>query len=154
MNSYWNGNGKHQEWVEKVVETVPNMYYTTNRYMNVFIAMNNVYYEIYNNGGYNIMFGCCKDDLKFIHRFIGKFNSKTAMKDFDYLEDKMNEVFEKPMDKDLSFENHGFWNECRKRKISMTEKTGGDWVYITCGTEENVKKEFELRKGCGFEVVE
>lgn len=154
MDTYWNGNGKYQEWVSKTSKMMPSMYYTDNRYMNVFIAMNNIYYEIYNNGGGNIMDGCYKDALSIIHGFIGKFNSRTAMKDFDYLEDKTNEVFEKLMDKDLSFENHGFWNEWRKRKISMTKQVGEDWLYITCGTEENVKKEFECRKNYGFEVVE
>jgi hypothetical protein len=153
MNSYWDGNGKHQDWVNKVSETMPDMYYTDNRYMNVFIAMSNIYYEIYNNGGGNIMDGCYKDALNFIHGFIGKFNSRTAMRDFGYLEDKTNAVFEKLMKEDLSFENYGFWNEWRKRKISMTEHVGEDWLYITCGTEDNVKKEFERRKNSGFEVV-
>ena len=153
MNTYWNSNGKYQEWADRVSETMPRMYYTDNKYMNVFIAMSNIYYEIYNNGGGNIMEGCYKDALKFIHGFIGKFNSRTAMKDFDYLEEKTNEVFEKLMDKDLSFENHGFWNEWKERKISMTKQVGENWIYITCGTEENVKKEFEIRKNYGFKEV-
>ena len=153
MNTYWNGNGKYQDWTDKVNETMPSMYDTDNKYMNIFIAMSNIYYEIYNNGGGNIMDGCYKNELKIIHEFIGKFNSRTAMKDFGYLEEKTNEVFEKLMDKDLSFENHGFWNEWRERKISMTEQVGEDWLYITCGTEDNVKKEFERRKNYGFSVV-
>lgn len=154
METYWNGNGKYQEWVDKINETMPSMYNTDNKYMNVFIAMSNIYYEIYNNGGGNIVDGCYTDSLKLIHRFIGKFNSRTAMNDLKYLEEKTNEVFEKLMDKDLSFVNHGFWNEWRERKISMTEQVGDDWAYITCGTEENVKKEFEQRKNYGFKVVE
>ena len=153
MNTYWNNNGKHQEWADKVSETMPSMYYTDNKHMNVFIAMSNIYYEIYNNGGGNIADGCYTDALKLIHGFIGRFNSRRASKDFDYLEERTNAVFEKLMDKDLSFVNHGFWNEWRERKISMTKQVGENWIYITCGTAENVKNEFETRKRCGFLVV-
>lgn len=153
MYAYWNGEGKYQEWVDKVNKTIPDMYYTDNEYMNVFIAMSNIYYEIYNNGGCNIMDGSYKDELKVIHGFIGKFNSRTAMNDLNYLEDKTNEVFEKLMEKDLSFKNYGFWNEWKERKISMSEQVGENWIYITCGTKENVEKEFEERKKCGFSVV-
>lgn len=153
MNTYWNSNGKHQEWADKISETMPCMYHTNNKYMNIFIAMSNIYYEIYNNGGCNIMDGGYKNELKLIHKFIGRFNSRTAIKNLDYLEDKMNEVFERLMGKDLSFENYGFWNEWKESKISMDEQVGENWLYITCGTKENVEKEFELRKRRGFSVV-
>lgn len=154
MKTYWESNGKYQEWVDEINETMPDMYYTDNKYMNVFIAMSNIYYEIYNNGGGNIVDGCYTDALKLIHGFIGKFNSRTAMNDLQYLEEKTNEVFENLMGKDLSFINHGFWNEWKENKISMNEQVGDNWIYITCGTEDNVKKEFENRKNYGFKVVE
>lgn len=150
---YWNQQGKYQDWVNEINKTMPDMYYTDNKYMNVFIAISNIYYDVYNNGGGNILDGCYKDALKFIQKFIGKFNSRTAIKDLDYLEDKTNEVFEKLMDKDLHFENHGFWNEWKNSKISMHKQEGEYWIYITCGTKENVEKEFERRKSYGFEVV-
>ena len=44
---YWNRQGKHQKWVDEINETTPDMYYTENKYMNVFIAMNNIYYDVY-----------------------------------------------------------------------------------------------------------
>lgn len=153
MNTYWNGNGKYQEWVDRVIETIPSMYYTDNKYMNTFIAMNKVYYDIYNNGGRNLLDGCHKEALGFIREFVKRFSLKRAIKEYDYLEERTNAVFEELMKEDLSFVNHGFWNEWRKRKISMTEQMGEDWIYITCGTEENVKKEFESRKNHGFKVV-
>ena len=43
--------------------------------------------------------------------------------------------------------------EWKERKISMTKQVGENWIYITCGTEENVKKEFEIRKNYGFKEV-
>ena len=154
MGIYWNSQGKYQEWIDKVGETMPSMYYTDNKYMNIFIAMNKVYYDIYNNGGGNLLDGVHKKALEFIREFVGRFNLKRAIKEPDYLEERTNTVFENLMDKDLSFVNHGFWNEWRERKISTTEQVGEDWIYITCGTKENVKKEFENRKNYGFKVVE
>lgn len=151
--TYWNQQGKYQQWVDKISETTPDMHYTDNKYMNVFIAMNNIYHDVYNNGGGNILDGCYKDALKFIQGFIGKFNSRTAIKDLNYLEGKANEVFAKLMDQDLYFENHGFWNEWKNSKISMYKQEGEYWTYITCGTKENVEKEFERRKSYGFKVV-
>lgn len=153
MSTYWNSNGKYQDWVDKISETMPDMYYTDNKYMNVFIAMNKVYYDIYNNGGGNLLDGCHKEALEFIREFIGRFSLKRAIKEDDYLEERTNAVFSKLMNEDLSFENHGFWNEWRKRKISMTKQDGEDWIYITCGTQENVEKEFESRTKYGFSVV-
>ena len=51
METYWNNNGKYQEWVDKTNAIMPDMYDTDNYYMNVFIAFSNIYYDIYNNGG-------------------------------------------------------------------------------------------------------
>ena len=129
------------------------MYDTDNKHMNIFIAMSNIYYD-YNNGGCNLSGSIRKKELDNIREFVGRFNLKRAIKEPDYLEERTNAVFEKLIDKDLSFVNHGFWNEWRERKISMTKQVGKDWIYITCGTEDNVKKEFEARKNYGFKVVE
>lgn len=154
MGIYWDSQGEYQEWVDKICETMPSMYYTENKYMNIFIAMNKVYYDIYNNGGGNLLDGIHNEALELIREFVGRFNLKRAIKELDYLEERTNTVFAKLMDKDLSFENHGFWNEWRKRKVSMTKQAGEDWIYITCGTKDNVEKEFEKRKAYGFKVVE
>ena len=153
MGTYWNNQGKYQDWVNEIGETVPSMYDTDNKHMNIFIAMSNIYYDIYNNGGCNLSGSIRKKELDNIREFVGRFNLKRAIKERDYLEERTNAVFEKLLDKDLSFVNHGFWNEWRQRKISMTKQEGEDWIYITCGTEENVRIEFEARKNYGFTVV-
>lgn len=155
MGTYWNNNGKYQEWVDKINETMPDMYDTDNKHMNVFIAFCNIYYDVYNNGGGNIKDGCYDDEVKIIEDFIGFENFSWSMccSNEEYLEEKANEIFEKLMNEDLSFENHGFWNEWKERKISMNKQEGENWSFITCGTIENTKKEFENRKNYGFEVV-
>ena len=95
------------------------------------------------------------DKVSIIKDFLGaeNFKYRKAISDKEYLEQKANEVFEKLMEQDLSFENHGFWNEWNSQKISMKKQVGENWTYITCGTAENVEKEFAVRKQCGFEVV-
>lgn len=155
MGTYWNNNGKYQEWVDKINDTMPSMYDTDNYYMNVFIAFSSIYYDIYNNGGGNIEDGCYDDNLRTLDNFLGlgNFNWYQATHDLDYLEDKANEIFEKLMEQDLSFENHGFWNEWKERKISMEEQKGKNWLYISCGTMANTIKEFNNRKQYGFAVV-
>jgi hypothetical protein len=150
---YWNKQGKHQKWVDEIDETMPTIGYTNNKSMNVFIAMSRIYYDIYNNGGWNIKDGCYKDTPKLIQKFIGKFNSRTAIYDLDYLENKANEVFEKLMEKDLSFESYGLWNNWKDQNISMSEQSGEGWSYITCGTKEKLEEVIEQRKSWGFTVV-
>ena len=149
MGIYWNSNGKYQEWVDKVLKTMPDMYSTDNEYMNIFIEMSNLYYDIYNNGGCNFR----ADKVERIKSIVKGFKISKARTDHEYLEDAANHVFEFLMDKDLSFENHGFWNEWNKHLLSLSEKTGEDWIYITCGTQENMEKEFENRQKYGFKVV-
>lgn len=57
------------------------------------------------------------------------------------------------MDKDLTFENYGFWNEWKNSLISLNKQEGENWSYITCGTKENMEKEFKTRQNYGFAVV-
>lgn len=35
MDTYWDGNGKYQDWYDKVAETIPSMYDTDNPNMNL-----------------------------------------------------------------------------------------------------------------------
>ena len=53
-NTYWDGAGKYQSWADMVSETMPTYNKTDNEYMNVFISISKIYYEIYNNGGGNL----------------------------------------------------------------------------------------------------
>ena len=74
MGTYWNNNGKYQEWVDKINKTMPDMYDTDNKYMNVFIAFCNIYYDFYNNDGGNIEDGCYDDEVSIIESFIKRRN--------------------------------------------------------------------------------
>lgn len=149
MGTYWNSNGKYQKFVDEKLKTIPDMYFTDNEYMNLFIEINNLYYDIYNNGGRNFRL----DKVKRIKSVVKNFKISKARSDYDYLEEITDEIFEYLMDKDLTFENHGFWNDWKNRLISLNKHEGENWLYITCGTKDNMEKEFKIRQDYGFSVV-
>ena len=149
MGTYWNSNGKYQKFVDEKLKTITDMYFTDNEYMNLFIEINNFYYDIYNNGGCNFRL----DKVKRIKSVVKNFKISKARSDYDYLEKITDEIFEYLMDKDLTFENHGFWNDWKNRLISLNKHEGENWLYITCGTKDNMEKEFKIRQDYGFSVV-
>ena len=149
MGTYWNNNGKYQKFVDEKLKTIPNMYFTDNEYMNLFIEINNLYYDIYNNGGCNVRL----DKVTRIKSVVKNFKISKARSDYEYLEEITDEIFEYLMDKDLTFENYGFWNEWKNRLISLNKHEGENWSYITCGTKDNMEKEFKIRQDYGFAVV-
>jgi len=149
MGTYWNSNGKYQKFVDEKLKTIPDMYFTDNEYMNLFIEINNLYYDIYNNGGCNFRL----DKVTRIKSVIKNFKISKAISDYDYLEEITDRIFEYLMDKDLTFENYGFWNEWKNSLISLNKHEGENWSYITCGTKDNMKKEFKIRQDHGFTVV-
>ena len=106
MKAYWNGDGKYQDWYDKIADTMPSMYDTDNSNMNLFIYMSRLYYDIYNNGGANV-----SDSKKYqkeidaIASIVKKFRISKAIIDHTYLEECTNMVFQYLQDKDLSFEN-------------------------------------------------
>lgn len=149
MGTYCNSNGKYQKFVDEKLKTIPDMYFTDNEYMNLFIEINNLYYDIYNNGGCNFRL----DKVTRIKSVIKNFKISKAISDYDYLEEITDRIFEYLMDKDLTFENYGFWNEWKNSLISLNKHEGENWSYITCGTKDNMKKEFKIRQDYGFTVV-
>lgn len=153
-NTYYNNKGKFQAWVDAADMLKPDMCDTDNANMNVFIAFSNLYYDIYNNGGLNIQDGLYRKEVQRVTDFIKDFNLRKALNDKSYLEDMTDAVFEKLMDKDLSFENSGFYNEWKNRLISLNKRDGESWIYITCGTKANRDEEYNNRiRNHGFEEV-
>lgn len=157
-NTYWDGAGKYQSWADMVSETMPTYNKTDNEYMNVFISISKIYYEIYNNGGGNLYDGVYGDDIESINEFLSKqdqkrhesFSWKQAIDEPEYLESKMNEIIELLMDKDLHFVDHGFWVNYDKRELSLVEIKGENWIYITYGTEANANNEMRRMKSHGY----
>lgn len=154
MNTYWDENGKYQDWYDKIADTMPSMYDTDNSNMNLIIYMNRLYYDIYNNGGMNV-----SDSKKYqkeidaVASVVKKFRIAKAIINHAYLEEYTNMVFQYLQDKDLSFEDYGFWNDWDNRELSFKKHEGGSWIYITCGTKENRDREIAKRKACGYKII-
>ena len=53
-NSYWSGNGLYEEENSKIEKHIPTFGMTSNPYLNLYIVACNIYYDAYNNGGYNM----------------------------------------------------------------------------------------------------
>lgn len=149
MGTYWNNNGKYQKFVDEKLKMIPDIYFTDNEYMNLFIEINKLYYDIYNNGGRNSVL----DKVQRIKSVIKNFSFQKCISDHNYLEERTDEVLEYLQNKDLSFENHGFWYEWKNRLISLNKQEGENWSYITCGTKDNMEKEFKNRQKYGCTVV-
>lgn len=159
-NAYWYGTGKYQNWVDKISDTMPNCNKTDNVYMNVFIALSNIYHDIYNNDGGNICDGIYDDDLALINSYLKglkptayeSFHWEQAIDEKEYLEAKMDEIIETLIDKDLCFTNQGFWINYNKREVSLKEPVGGPWIYISIGTESKISEEIKRLKSQGFKL--
>lgn len=139
MKTYWNGDGKYQDWYDKIADTMPSMYDTDNSNMNLFIYMSRLYYDIYNNGGANV-----SDSKKYqkeidaVASIVKKFRISKVIIDHTYLEECTNMVFQYLQDKDLSFEDHGFWNDWDNRELSLKKHEGGSWIYILPAEQKKI----------------
>lgn len=109
---YWNGNGKYQNEADKISKLIPDVGYTNNKYMNLFIIGSNIYHDFYNNGGGNIKYAYDEPITKYLIPFNEYFRidltggaEKIAKKLYNKktLENFFNRVIEIVKDKDLSY---------------------------------------------------
>lgn len=69
--SYWNGDGKYQAESDAIGALVPNQGKSDNKYVNLFRCMSNVYYDMYNNGGFNLAYAR-KAQARVVNRFAAR----------------------------------------------------------------------------------
>lgn len=109
---YWHGNGKYQNEADKISKLIPDVGYTNNKYMNLFIIGSNIYHDFYNNGGGNIKYVYDEPITKYLIPFNEHFRidltggaEKIAKKLYNKktLENFFNRVVEIVKDKDLSY---------------------------------------------------
>lgn len=144
-NTYWNENGKHQKEVEKLNKLLPSNGMTKNMYMNLFITVSNVYYDVYNNDGCNLA-DCYEDVIReYIMPFADDIKSlrlnvqmKTLIRNFKNetkLERFMDEVVLYLQDKDLNFEMLQVFFSNEKEELSKNMKEG--FSDVTFGLQED-----------------
>lgn len=102
-NTYWNSNGKYQQEADKLSELMPDMGYTNNEYVNLFITVSHIYYRRYNDGDLFTEFEEC------ISKYIEPFSTEidfNSYKDYEgqELEDLVSRIIEFVKNKDLSYQ--------------------------------------------------
>ena len=120
MGLYWCKEGKHQGFVNQTEKLIPSRGYTENKYMNAFICGVRIYYDIYNNGGWNIK-DCYMDDAKKFLDDVLKINKALILnknKQCEYIEKYMDKLIEKIRDKDLTYNKYILYIDDNEKKIS------------------------------------
>ena len=146
-NCYWNGNGRHQAFVEALEERLPLFGYTSNVYVNLFIAMSHLYYDAYNNGGCNIEDCYMRDYRQRIEPYLGNKVNPDA---FIYgnaaqMEQMMDIAIAYIQEKNLDFPVYACWVNHMEDKLSMVEP-GKDfdakaaWHKVTFGDMDEMKE--------------
>ena len=160
-NCYWNGNGRHQAFVEALEERLPGYGYTSNVYVNLFIAMSHLYYDAYNNGGGNIEDCYMRDFQQHIKPYLG---DKVDPQAFIYgndvrMEQMMDIAIAYIQEKNLDFPVYACWVNHMEEKLSMVEPgkdvdTKGKWHKVTFGDMDEMKEYARTYRDVSEEVVE
>lgn len=134
MNNYWNKQGKYQEELNKFNVLTPDWGYTDNKYMDLFLAISKIYYDVYNNGGGNIKDTYTEDIEKYIVPFAKDIKSlrlnvtmNTLIKNFkklEKLEAFTDEVLLYLSGKDLSYDKHTVYFHYEREELSKDDKDG------------------------------
>lgn len=144
LKTYWNGDSEHQDKLRKLSALTPSWGMTENKYVNLFITACNVYYDVYNNNGWNIKENNFpervlayllpfKDDLKALRFDVKEETLLRNFKNEKKLERFMDEIVLYLQDKDLSYEKHTIYFDNDKKELSKTEIEG--FIVITFGLQ-------------------
>lgn len=146
-NTYWNNNGKYQEFIDGLTDRTPGHGYTCNVYANIYLAMTHLYYDAYNNGGGNIEDNYAKDFHIRVEPYLGDKVKLKAFLDVDSekMEDMVNIALEFIKDKNLEFPIYSFWCNHEAKMISEHKPEGeiaekGYWFELTFGEPEEMDK--------------
>lgn len=146
-NTYWNNNGKYQDFINELTDRTPGHGYTSNVYANIYLVMAHLYYDAYNNGGGNIEDAYAKDFRYRVEPYLGDKVKIKAFLDVDSakMEDMVNIAFEFIKDKNLEFPIYSFWCNHEAQMISEHKPEGelaekGYWFELTFGEPEEMDK--------------
>lgn len=162
-NTHWSGNGKYQEFARQLTDLQPNYGYTSNVFMNLFIAMTHVYYDAYNNGGCNINDNYAPDFEHFVSPYLPDIDLDDFRHEcFALMEQSMDKMFQYLEGKPLDFPVYTTWFNFKENAISHIEphfdgaKEVG-WSPVTFGMEDEqadwCKKQLSNgRKDVSFDI--
>ena len=174
--TYW--GGKKTDALEMLEDKMVGTGYTDNKVYNAYIAGRKIYYDLYNNGGFNIGENLQRED-NYLQRLVevilsadigekfGKvrltnkpqtiyYKLKETDEEEDYvnLEQFMDELIEEVVKHDLTFEAYKVWQDYQGGKLSLTQKDGEEWREVSFGQEDDYNSWVEHRTNVlGFELV-
>lgn len=73
-NTYWNSNGKHQAIADQLRKLVPGSGPADTPHGDLLRCVTNLYYDFYNNGGGNIVYGSYNDQVRRVESFSDLFS--------------------------------------------------------------------------------
>ena len=175
-NTYW--GGKKTDALEMLEAKKVGIGYTGNKVYNAYIAGTKIYYDMYNNGGFNIGENLQRED-NYLKRLVeviltagvgekfGKirltnkldtiYNKLKETGEEGYyvnLEQFMDELIEEVVKHDLTIEVYKVWQDYQGRKVSLTQKDGEEWREVSFGQEDDYNSWVEHRTNVfGFELV-
>ncbi len=137
---YWDDTGKYQKLANELDEKAPMFGYTSNTYVNLYLAMVHLYYDAYNNGGVNIA-DCYMPDLR--NNVIPHLPNISAYPfihcKYETMEQMMDQALEYIRDKDLSFPVYTVWFNHDRGLLSHVQppadKLDG-WAAVTFGEKD------------------
>ena len=146
QNTYWKGNGKYQAFLDELDKQMPDIGYTDNANMNLFIMASNLYYDVYNNGSCNIM-DCYADDF---FQYMGPLFQDVSIKkladcDYEHAEHMMDMVSEFLKDKPMGYTPYFAWDNYSAKESSLTERTEEGWRKLSFGNEKDRNEWFVER---------
>lgn len=143
--TYWNSQGKFQKESDKISKLMPCWGKTNNPYLNLYLTASSLYYDVYNNGGGNIIDSYVKDIEQYIKPYANElkginFNCtiNTIIKNLkteEKLEKFVDSVIEFVMYKDLSYDKYCAYFSNETEVISFEKKEGLD--EISFGNKED-----------------
>lgn len=165
METYW--NGKQTDSRKKLSELVKvDMGWTENKFVNAYLAVNKIYYDIYNNGGCNLVDDSMdyNSNYRYLEKLIVKILDGEVGHKFGYinlaksiesiyfdlmyedsngeyikLENFVDEIYPILASKDLDFKIYKVYQEYEKEKLTFDDMLGHQegWSIVTFGLEKD-----------------
>ncbi len=158
MDTYWNGNGRHQRLLMRLEELIPSYGYTRSLPLNALIAAEHLYYDVHNNGGCNIADCYMRDVRRYLKPYWGEFPVNAFLRgDSRRMEQAMDALLEKignePIEA-LDAEEFWFWATNDRKLISLTEPENKDgWFCMVFGTAVDMAEWAYAHKRAGFRLA-
>lgn len=145
--TYWERKGKYQKWYNEFSKGLPGIGQTNNDYANLVVNIASLYYDVYNNGACNIKSGVKDERIEQVKKHVTLNKQRLSNCDYEYLEEKVNEVFElvmaKPKD-ELHFDVFTVYQDFHGKRVSR-RKVNKNFTAVTFGDFNDCEEWYKHR---------